>query len=591
MKRLVAGSMLGVLAGAVLLAGPQEAEACGGFFCDGGPQPMPVDQTGEDIIFVMDEGEVEVHIRIEYEGEAENFAWLIPVLSVPTDFNVGSEALFDNVKAGSVPTYGFTNQADDCSMDEDDFGDTDAAGGSGLGTGGSDSAGDPDGGPVVLAEAQVGAYDITVIGADEGGQVTAQEVFDWLGENGYQQDEAALPIIEEYLSENHSFAAIKLIGGADVDELHPIALKFDHPEPCIPIRLTQIAAVDDMDIRTYFLSDDRVVPSTYKHVLVNPLKIDWPSQASNYKEVITRAVDADEANGRAFVTEYAGTSDVVDTFGVYSDAWDASVFEGLPAVQVISTLTNQALFACEYDWNLDADVCQGRHPMVEPLLLDFVVPQGVDPQAFYLNPAEYAEQIDDERWNDGVEFSQRLQERLIVPGQRAQAALNSHGYLTRMYTTISPEEMTADPMFYENPDLEDVLAARTAVSRSLCNGDNVWTLPDGREVYVPAGASWPDIGGDEFWEEEVDEMPSAGAAMVLVDNSQQINTLLRDYNRAQGWDGSGNNGGVEGGEAAADEAELAAGGCGCTSGDSPGGAVWALGLLFGVAGLRRRRTA
>ncbi len=590
MKRLVAGSMLGVLAGAVLLAGPQEAEACGGFFCDGGPQPMPVDQTGEDIIFVMDEGEVEVHIRIEYEGEAENFAWLIPVLSVPTDFNVSSEALFDNVKAASVPTYGITNQADDCSMDDEFGSDSDAAsGGDGESAGGTGDPTEGDG-PVVLAEAQVGAYDITVIGADEGGEVTAQEVFDWLADNGYQQDEAALPIIEEYLSENHSFAAIKLVGGADVDELHPIALKFDHPEACVPIRLTQIAAVDDMDIRTYFLSDDRVVPSTYKHVLVNPLKIDWTSQASNYKEVITRAVDADQANGRAFVTEYAGPSDVVATFGLFADSWNAAVFTEIPAVQVVSELTDQGLFGCDYDFTIDADVCRGLHPMVDPLLADFLVPEGVDAQDFYRDPAAYADQIDAVRWNDGVEFSQRLDERVIAPGSNAAGVLQSHGYLTRMYTTISPEEMTADPMFYENADLDDVPNVRTATNRVLCNGDSVWGLPDGREVYVPAGESWPNIGGDEFWEEEVDEMPAAGAAMVLVDNSQQINTLLRAYNTERGWVGSDDNGGVEGGEAAEEEADLASGGCGCTSDEPGSGAAWALGMMFGLGVARRRRT-
>ena len=133
-----------VLAGAVLLAAPSDAEACGGFFCDGGPQPMPVDQTGEDILFVMDEGQVEVHIRVEYEGEAENFAWIIPALSVPTDFNVGSQALFDAIKQATVPTYGITNQADDCSLDDaQGFGDggsaSDSAGGTGAAQGATDA--------------------------------------------------------------------------------------------------------------------------------------------------------------------------------------------------------------------------------------------------------------------------------------------------------------------------------------------------------------------------------------------------------------------------------------------------------------------
>jgi MYXO-CTERM domain-containing protein len=574
------------LAGAVLLAAPQSAEACGGFFCDGGPQPMPVDQTGEDILFVMDEGQVEVHIRVEYEGEAENFAWIIPALSVPTDFNVSSQTLFDAIKGATVPTYGITNTADNCSMD-DDFPNGDTAGAGGTSGADPSGAGDTDGGggPVVLAEEQVGAYEITVIGAGEGGDVTAQEVFDWLAENDYQQDEAALPIIEEYLQENHNFIAIRLTGGADVDELHPIALRFDHPEPCVPLRLTRIAAVDDMDVRTYFLADDRVVPDTYRHVLVNALKIDWPNQASNYKEVITRAVDADGADGRAFVTEYAGASDVVPTFSLHSPSWNAQAFEGLAPEDAINTLANQGLFFCDYDWNLDQDVCFSPHPLVEPLLVEFLVPEGVDVRDFYRDPYAYSDVIDVERWGNGTVFAERLQERVIEPGANAVEILASHDYLTRMYTTISPSEMTADPMFFANPDLEEVPNIRTGTNRTLCNGDNLWTLPDGREVYVPAGDSWPNIGGDDYWEEEVQEMSTAGAPMSLVQNTAQIDEALAAYNADAGWDGVP----PEPGTNVGGQDDTEASGCGCTTADATEGALWSSVFLFGLLGLRRRR--
>lgn len=50
---------------------PQEAEACGGTFCDAGPTAMPVDQTGENILFVMGEGYTEAHIQIQYDPDAE----------------------------------------------------------------------------------------------------------------------------------------------------------------------------------------------------------------------------------------------------------------------------------------------------------------------------------------------------------------------------------------------------------------------------------------------------------------------------------------------------------------------------------------
>jgi len=588
MKRLVAGSMMGALMGAVLLAAPTDAEACGGFFCDGGPQPMPVDQTGEDILFVMDEGQVEVHIRVEYEGEAENFAWIIPALSVPTDFNVGSQAFFDAIKQASVPTYGISNQPDDCSLDDAEGFGTGAAdpGSDGLtgGDGGSDSDGGE--GPVVLAQEQVGAYEITVIGEGEGGDLTAQQVFDWLAENDYQQDEAALPIIEEYLAEDHNFIAIKLTGGADVDELHPIALRFDHPEPCVPLRLTRIAAVDDMDVRTYFLANERVVPSTYRHVLVNPLKIDWPNQAANYKEVITKAVDSDAAEGRAFVTEYAGPSDIVQTWSIHQAQWDADAFEGLAPELVVDTLQGQGLFACGWDPTTGEEGCFGQHPLIETLLVDFVVPEGVEPRDFYFDPAAYADQIDLERWADGVTFAARLGERVIEPGRNAVELLESHDVLSRLYTTISPSEMTKDPMFHMNADLEDVPNVRTATNRQLCNGDSLWTLPDGRQVYVPSGADWPNIGGDEFWEEEVDEVPDAGPPMMLVNNTAEINAALRSYNADAGWNGEAPEPGAnvdDGPQPGVD------GGCGCTTSGDGTGVLWSTGFLFGLVGLRRRK--
>src|SRR5688500_4620191 len=106
---MVKACFLGAVAcvGLVLLT-PTSAEACGGLFCDGGPTPMPVDQTGENVLFIPDRESIEVQIQIQYMGEADKFAWVIPVLSIPTEFNIGSEQLFDNIMSASVPTYGIT---------------------------------------------------------------------------------------------------------------------------------------------------------------------------------------------------------------------------------------------------------------------------------------------------------------------------------------------------------------------------------------------------------------------------------------------------------------------------------------------------
>jgi MYXO-CTERM domain-containing protein len=583
MKRLAIASLLSAL-GADLSVGaamiPQTVSACGGLFCDGGPQPMPVDQTGEDVLFVLGDGTIEVHIRVLYEGEAAKFAWVIPVQSLP-EFSVGSETLFENIKNATVPTYGFTTQRDDCSVPtpgSDDANSGTGAASSGGGDGGTDGGQDP-GGPTIFAQETVGAFEITVLG--EG---SAEEIVQWLDENGYQQDPEALPIIGEYLAENHMFAAIKLTGGADVDEIHPIALSFNHTEPCVPLRLTRIAAQDDMDVRVYFLSDGRVVPRSYRHVLVNPLKIDWSTQAANYKDVITRAVDAPEADGRAFVTEYAGPSTVVAEFGVYSESWDATPFRTIPVTSVVDELTAQSLYACDFDFGLG---CAGIHPMVDALLAEFLpVPAGLEADQFYSDLASYEGMIDAEVWNPEA-FADKMQARIIDPGANASELLRRNPYMTRMYTTISPHEMITDPMFHENKELEDVPNLRNATQRILCNGDAVWILPDGREVYLPAGATWPDIGGEEYWEEEVQETPAAGAPMVLVDNHEAIDTVLAAYNAEQGWAG-GPGDGSGGGPGGIDDGS---GGCGCSVTDPFESALgfMALTVGFGVALRRRRR--
>jgi hypothetical protein len=574
-------------------AAPQTAEACGGTFCDSGPNAMPVDQTGENILFVMDGGYTEAHIQIQYDPDtdAENFAWLVPVSVIP-EFSVGSEAMFQAVLAGTVPQYGFQRTSDDCGSPGGDDGG--AAPPSADNDGGKFDLGPagPSGPDVVLTET-VGAFEIVVL---SGG--TSEEVMTWLGDNGYQQDPAAEPILAQYLAEGMMFAAFKLRVGADTSEVHPVVLRFsDLDEACIPLRLTKIAAADDMDVRAFFLADDRVVPRNYRHVLVNPLKIDWPNFADNYKEVITLAVDAEGADGRAFVTEYAGPTSVVNTAGLVSSQWNADAFADLAPDQAVVQLWNQGLLDCSFG------ACQFGHTLIEGLMTEYLpVPDGVTPDEFYGCPRCYIDQFDLAAW-DGVAFGLAIQERIIDPGQHAEDILSAFPYLTRMYTTISGTEMTTDPLFFTNAQLPDVVASRMATQRTLCNGDAVWTLPDGREVYLPAGADWPAFDDEMPWEEDITEMPDDGNPLALVDRTVEIDALLAAYNAGQGWPGGGAGGDDSGGgtggatdgigfdsDDAGLDGEARNSGCACEITRDERGAPAALlgGLL--LLGLRRRRS-
>ncbi len=589
-----AGSL--ALLGAVGVAmTPSAAEACGGTFCDGQiPGPMPVDQTGENVIFVVGGAESEVHIQISYDPEtnAESFGWLIPLAEVPK-FSVGSQPLFDAVRAASVPTYDITTSFEDCGDQFDSGGPQTSGDPTFPGSTGGDEGNGTDTGPTVLLQETVGAFEVVVLTDTEVGPIKT-----WLLDNGYVWDVKAEPILMEYLAEGNVIAALKLKRGTGPADVHPITLTYPSNETCFPLRLTRIAAVEDMDIRVFVLGNDRAAPTNFKHVQVNPLKIDWLTRAANYKEVITKAVDAFEADGRAFVTEYAGTSSGVQTNLIYNPSWDETAFVGLDPIEVVSTLNSQGLGAC-----FDSFDCQWGHPLVYGLLLEHLPPpDGIEPAEFYAYLSTYTDQIDLALWANGDGFAAGLVDRIIEPGIHGEELIQTWPYLTRMYTTISPNEMMEDPIFHINPDLADVEKDRVANNYILCNNDSVVTLPDDRQFYIPGGQNWPEIPGEEWWAEEVQTVALKGAPMTIVNNTAVIDKKLEEWNFAHGWP-RGPNAETEGTptEGGSDTAtggttgESTAGqggddqGCGCRTTNDPQGALW-MGLsALGLLGLRRRR--
>ena len=72
--------------------------------------------------------------------------------------------------------------------------------------------------------------------------------------------------------------------------------------PCVPLKLTSIAATPEMPILVWVVGEGRAVPKNFIHAVVDDQAINYPG-AGNYIDVVTQAVDTVE--GRAWVTEYA----------------------------------------------------------------------------------------------------------------------------------------------------------------------------------------------------------------------------------------------------------------------------------------------
>jgi hypothetical protein len=507
---------------------PRAAEACGGFFCDAGPTVMPVDQTGETIVFWIDETGpepfTEAHIQIQYEGEAEQFAWIIPVLAVP-EVLVGSQSLFDNLLQATVPQFVTQNSVTgDCGggfglgCSKDDAGSLNSF----QGSFGSDEGGDGDGdgGPDILDRGFAGAFEYVTLTGD-----SVDEVVTWLEMAGYAQDPEAPPILEQYLQEGFVFVAVKLRSGASVEAIHPLAIRYAGVEPCIPIRLTRIAAVDDMAIRAMFLGDARVAPQNWPHVLINHSRLDYVNgPASSYPEIVSLAID--EAGGRAFVTEYAGTDSVVATTGIHDAAWNPSAFTEIEVTTVVDELISQNLMVC------DGPDCGFSHPQVEVLLETYLPPpNGVSKYTFWSCLSCYAELIDLEVW-DPAAFATAVAERIEQPGQHALDMLTDAEYLTRLYTVISPHEMIEDPLFHETDGLGPVDSSLVATQIIDCEGGpTVYALPDGRRVAVAESGQMPELGLPAA--ERIEQVPSMGPPQVELDNGPDIDAAIDAFNETR----------------------------------------------------------
>jgi hypothetical protein len=570
--------------GVAMFASSPEALACGGTFCDSGPvgrPPMPVQQTGENVVFVMADGYVEAHVQIQYNGDPARFAWLVPVPAVP-EVSVGSDQLFLNLLNGTVPTFTMTSSFQSCSG-----GGRTSSSGCGFGSSndmsmsGSFNGSGVDSTPrsnsdIVVKQDSVGAFDVTILQAK-----TADEVTTWLDTNGFLNVPEAPALLQDYIDRGHVFVAVKLTPGSGVSEIHPLVIRYPGNEPCIPLKLTQVAATEDMGVRAFFLGDRRVVPVSYKEVSLNPARLDWVNLGTNYNAVVSLAVDGPGADGHAFVTEYTGSSSVVDSTDVFDPRWDSSAFTSAAPETVFDILEAQGLVTCT-----PGAACVTNHPLLLPIVRKYLpAPAGVPEQQFYGCLPCNAGSIDRQAW-DGAAFAHDLDERIITPGHHAADVLSSSPFLTRLFTTISPEEMTDDPTF-ANAALSEppVTQKLTGNLNFTCTGDQAMEV-SGLPPIALQGGSMPTFDTKMPFAATVRQFDSSGQGSLVFDNGKIIAQQINSWNDSQGFSDSGTpNAGTSSGSSGA------TGACGCVLGAWGANPSQTVGLVVALAFARRLRRA
>jgi hypothetical protein len=431
---------------------------------------QPVDQAGEDIVYVVPgDGTLTMVVRIVYQGESSNFAWILPLPTVPDAIELGPDAMFAQLATATGPQFTLTQRTEGtCRQLDCDFS---SGGGCGPGCGFAAADGPPawdasssfrgdDGGVTVIDQQVVGAYETVVL---SGG--TADELYGWLVSHGYDLPEASRPLIADYVAARHVFLALRLRARSTNDAIQPISVRLPTEQPCLPIRLTAIATVPGLPIRAYFLGQAPWVPTNY--TLLDPPytsglflgTVQWPQRWS-------QAID--EAGGHAWVRDYAGTPPAMNL--------------SLPRLEGLSDASPGTFFQT---------VSSLGYPR-EALIA--VAPDYVEPPDGY----ELVEYIDEcirgpyscpaARRFDPAGLAMALEVQVRLPRQRLQRAFDTQPWLTRLYTTMDAEEMTLDPEFRADPGVGPQSNMHNAVLVTEC-GPDVFPEGAGQRMEFPNGRS------------------------------------------------------------------------------------------------------
>jgi hypothetical protein len=565
---LVAASLATIAISFVAYA--PSALACGGTFCSAGPQSQPVNQTAERIIFAKNpDNTVTAVVEIRFEGDPDEFAWLLPVPGVP-EVELSSTMVLDRLQRRTNPVY---------QLNSTTVGSCKRSGGTCFGPCASEESfdsGAPGGGDVgtaypevnVLSSGTTGPYDYTTISVDQGTENPEDAALGWLDEQGFNTPQIGPGLLRDYLDNGMNLLAVRLTKDADAGKVRPIRLTYDAELPMIPIELTAVAAQRDMGVMVWVLGESRAVPTNYKSLQLNEAAINWFNPGASYVDVVNRA--ADEAGGQGFVTEFAFPTEVfTQQFGsnTIRTRWapiadqDWSGREG-ELLQTLLRFSGREGF----DYVIDNFALSG-----ESITSQDLVSLGSNAPLF--------EKADLEGL-DPTTLLEQFQAFVIDPVAATMELIGDRAYMTRLYTTMSPADMTLDPVFDFNPDLPDVSNSHSAERTIHCSkayrpSEAPWEVEfDQGTTIWGEGTQWPQsvILSSMPANYSMHQHDSRGDGEVVADNEAEINQTLDTHNDNI-------------------KAGIRDAGCGCSSTGSGrvDGAALILVVGFLMVGVARRR--
>jgi len=291
------------LAGAFSIAGPSDARACGGAFY---PPPAtatdaekPASVTDHRTVIALTDTMTTVWDQIEYAGDPEEFAWVLPVRGAVTVGLGNDEFLNELDKATQLEIRGPRIR---CARPA-----SDGCGGSGnAGCGSSDSA-EPWGFDEGYQEdAGIFATNRQVAGPYAAVQVHGEDesaIVGWLRTHKFQVPTSIEPVFKAYIADGFDFVAVRLRKGGNVGAMVPIRVSWKGLTPSLPLRMSAAGVDQQVGIKLFVIADARWKTKNFPTFSVDPSGLSWNynQQRSNYLDV--RDSMAATFDGRAFALE------------------------------------------------------------------------------------------------------------------------------------------------------------------------------------------------------------------------------------------------------------------------------------------------
>jgi hypothetical protein len=237
MKKYAAG----VLAIILLLLTAVPALADGGFFVM--QEYYDVYQPSQKAVILYENGKEHLILSVMYHGDAEEFAWVIPVPGKP-DIDIAHSELFYELFELTM-------------IEENPDGFSFAPGAEGPGVD-------------VIAEEVVGPYATATLSADD-----PAALVNWLNENGYHFPAEGEEIINEYIEKEWYFVATRIntvdeTTGMALSEgaIEPMVLSFTSDKIVYPLRITSLSS-HLPEVLLYVFADQKVVPRQYSFLSLN----------------------------------------------------------------------------------------------------------------------------------------------------------------------------------------------------------------------------------------------------------------------------------------------------------------------------------